>query len=145
MSGKVQLAFEHKKPDWPRPDCKKWPFNRIIALDDGRVRLESDSVAWLVKADQRLTPTQPGKTTKPALQEKVGQGPSEAKRLSFSKVRAEVPNGELKVELCGGAVTLIDLKSDNVETSSSKMASKGKYLRRPGPLVIGQPSLRALA
>ncbi len=72
--------------------AQKWPFNRIIALNNCRVRLESDSAAWLVEADQRLT-----------------------KRLSFSKVRAEAPNGEIKVELRGGNVTLIDLKKDNVE------------------------------
>ncbi len=101
-------AFDHEKLDWPRsprirsrlrngPSTESSP-----CLDDGRVRWESDSA------------TRQKDRTCCALQEKVGKGPGEAKRLSFSKVRAEAPNGELKVELRGGNVALIDLKKDDV-------------------------------
>ena len=98
----------------------------MIASDDGRVRLESDSAAWVVEASQRVTSAQPGKKTDPAVAEKTGKGPGESHRLSFSRLRAESPTREHKVELRGGNVVLIDLKNPAPRPSSPGMASTAR-------------------
>lgn len=133
VTGKVRPAFDHDRVaaglstlTASRVTAKKWPFDRVIPLDDGRIRLESDRAAWLVEADWRLTPTLPGKKTEPAQPEKTGKGPGESKRLSFTKVRAESPDGEHKVELRTGNVVLINLKKGNTETRLTTDGVEGK-------------------
>ncbi len=133
VTGQVRPAFDHEKVAAAlieltknKVTSKKWPFTRVIALDDGRVRLESDTEAWVVEANQRLTPSQPGKKTDDATPEKSSKGPGESKRLSSSKVRAESPTGEHKVELRGGDVVLIDLKKANTETRLTQDGIEGK-------------------
>jgi dipeptidyl aminopeptidase/acylaminoacyl peptidase len=132
-TGQVRPAFDHEKVaavlselTKNKVTAKKWPFSRVIALDDGRVRLESDTAAWVVEADQRLTPSQPGKKSDPATTEKTSKGPGETKRTSSSKVRAESPTGEHKVELRGGNVILVDLKKANIETQLTQDGIEGK-------------------
>jgi dipeptidyl aminopeptidase/acylaminoacyl peptidase len=133
VTGQIRPAFDHEKMATALTEltknkvtAKKWPFTRVIALDDGRVRLESDTEAWVVEANQRLTPSQPGKKTDAATPEKSSKGPGESKRLSSSKVRAESPTGEHKVELHGGNVVLIDLKKANTETRLTQDGIEGK-------------------
>ena len=106
VTGQIRPAFDHDKVAASLTEltknkvtAKKWPFARVIALDDGRVRLEADGDAWVVEANQRLTPTQPGKKSEPSSPEKTGKGPGESRRLSFSRQRAESPTGDHKVEL----------------------------------------------
>ena len=132
-SGAIRPAFDHEKvaaalseQTKAKVTAKKWPFSRVVPLEDGRVRLENDTVAWVVEADQRLTPGQPGPKVEAPAPEKTGKGPGESKRLSASKVRAESPNGELKVELRGGNVILIDLKKGNAETKITLDGVEGK-------------------
>ena len=132
-SGAIRPAFDHEKvaaalseQTKAKVTAKKWPFSRVVPLEDGRVRLESDTAAWVVEADQRLTPGQPGPKVEAPAPEKTGKGPGESKRLSASKVRAESPNGELKVELRGGNVILIDLKKGNAETKLTLDGLEGK-------------------
>ena len=81
-TGKIRPAFDHEKVTAELTEltknkvtAKKWPFSRVVALDDGRVRLESDTEAWIVEANQRLTPSQPGKKSDAAMPEKTGKGP----------------------------------------------------------------------
>ena len=132
-TGQIRPAFDHEKVAAALTEliknkltAKKWPFTRVIALDDGRVRLESDTEAWVVEANQRLTPSQPGKKTDAATPEKSSKGPGESKRVSSSKVRPESPTGEHKVELRGGNVVLIDLKKANAETRLTQDGIEGK-------------------
>lgn len=132
-TGKIRPAFDHEKVTAELTEltknkvtAKKWPFSRVVALDDGRVRLESDTEAWIVEANQRLTPSQPGKKSDAAMPEKTGKGPGESKRLSSSKVRAESPTSEHKVELRGGNVVLIDLKKPNAEIRLTQDGIEGK-------------------
>ncbi len=132
-SGQVRPAFDHEKVAAALSELtkanitpKKWPFTRVIASDDGRVRLESDSAAWVVEASQRVTSAQPGKKTDPAVAEKTGKGPGESHRLSFSRLRAESPTREHKVELRGGNVVLIDLKKSSTETQLTRDGVDGK-------------------
>ena len=132
-SGMIRPAFDHEKVAAALSELtknkvtpKKWPFTRAIPLEDGRVRLESDTAAWIVEANQRLTPSQPGPKSEAPSVVKTGRGPGESKRLSSSKVRAESPNGELKVELRGGNVVLVDLKKGNLETKLTQDGVEGK-------------------
>ncbi len=131
-SGLIKPAFDHEKVAAglstlakEKVTARKWPFERVIPLDDGRVRLESDQAAWIVEADQRLTPSRPGRKSEPAAPEKTGRGPGDSKRLNFAQVRAEAPSGELKVELRGGNVFLLDVKLSK-EHQLTKDAVDGK-------------------
>ena len=133
VTGQIRPAFDHDKVSATLSEltktkvtAKKWPFSRVVALDDGRVRLESDSEAWVVETNQRLTPATPGKKTEPASPEKTGKGPGESRRLSFTRQGAESPTGEHKVELRGGNVVLVDLKKANVETRLTQDGVEGK-------------------
>ena len=133
VTGQIRPAFDHDKVaaglaelTKNKVTSKKWPFNSVIALDDGRIRLESDTSAWIIEADQRLSPSQPGKKSDPATPEKTSKGPGESRRLSFSRQRAESPNGEHKVELRGGNVILVDLKKTNAETKLTLDGVEGK-------------------
>ena len=133
VTGQIRPAFDHDKVAASLTEltkhkvtAKKWPFGRVIALDDGRVRLESDGEAWVVEADQRLTPTQPGKKSEVAAPEKTGKGPGESRRLSFSRQKAESPTGEHKVELRGGNVILVALKKADAETKLTQDGVEGK-------------------
>ena len=132
-SGVIRPAFEHEKVAAALSEqmktkvtAKKWPFTRVIPLEDGRVRLESENEAWIVEANQRVTPSQLGPKSEAPTPEKTGRGPGESKRLSSSKVRAESPDGELKVELRGGNVILVDLKKGNLETKLTQDGVEGK-------------------
>ena len=132
-SGVIRPAFDHEKlaaalseQTKTKVTAKKWPFNRVVPLEDGRIRLESDTVAWVVEANQSLKPSEPGPKVDAAAPEKTGRGPGESKRLSSSKVRAESPDGALKVELRGGNVILIDLKKGNAETVLTQDGVEGK-------------------
>jgi dipeptidyl aminopeptidase/acylaminoacyl peptidase len=132
-SGVIRPAFDHEKvaaalseQTKTKVSAKKWPFIRAIPLEDGRVRLESDTAAWIVEADQRLTPSQPGPKGAAPSPEKTGKAPGESKRLSSSKVSAESPNGDHKVELRGGNVTLIYLKKGSSETKLTQDGVEGK-------------------
>lgn len=132
-SGAIRPAFDHDKVAAALSEITKtkvtpgkWPFSRAIPLDDGRVRLEGETQAWVVEANQRLTPTPPGRKSEAPTTEKTGKGPGESKRLTSSKVRAESPNGELKVELRGGNVVLIDLRKGNAETKLTQDGVEGK-------------------
>lgn len=133
VTGQVRPAFDHEKVAAALTELtknkvtsKQWPFTRVIALDDGRVRLESVTEAWVVEADQRLTPSKLGKKSDAALPEKTNKGPGESKRLSSSKVRAESPNGDHKVVLRDGNVILVDLKKSNTETQLTQDGLEGK-------------------
>jgi dipeptidyl aminopeptidase/acylaminoacyl peptidase len=117
-TGLVRPAFDHEKIATALADLtkekvtpRKWPFDRVVALDDGRVRLESDKAAWVVGADQSLLPVAVGRKVEAAVAEKTGRAPGESKRLSFSKVRAESPSGSHRVELRGGNVILVEVRS----------------------------------
>jgi dipeptidyl aminopeptidase/acylaminoacyl peptidase len=132
-NGKIRPAFDHEKvaatlSELTRSQVtpRKWPFNRVIVLDDGRVRLESDSAAWVVEANQSLTPTQAGKKSDSATTVRTNRGPGESRRLSSSSLRAESPTKSHKVELRGGNVVLIDLKKDNTETKLTADGIEGK-------------------
>ena len=132
-SGAIRPAFDHEKVAKAlseltkgKVSAKKWPFSRLIPLDDGRLRLESDSEAWVVETDQRLTPAPVGPKSQASSPEKTGKGPGESKRLTSSKVRAESPNGELKVELRGGNVILVDVKKAGTETRLSQDGVEGQ-------------------
>ena len=133
VTGQIRPAFEPEKVAAALSEltknkvtAKKWPFTRVIALDDGRIRLESDTEAWVVEANQKLTPSQPGKKSDAATPEKTSKGPGESKRLTSSKVRAESPTGEHKVELRGGNVVLIELKKANAEIRLTQDGIEGK-------------------
>ncbi len=132
-TGQVRPAFDHEKVAAALSELtknkvtsKKWPFSRVHALDDGRVRLESDGEAWIVEANQRLTPTQPGKKSDAATPEKTGKGPGESRRLSYSRQQAESPSGERRVELRGGNVFLIETRNGNRETKLTQDGVEGK-------------------
>ena len=132
-NGKIRPAFDHEKVAATLSELtrskvtpQKWPFSRVIVLDDGRVRLESDNAAWIVEANQRLTPTPPGKKSDSATTVRTNRGPGESRRLSSSRQRAESPTGEHRVELRGGNVVLIDLKKANAETKLTHDAIAGK-------------------
>jgi dipeptidyl-peptidase-4 len=133
VSGRIRPAFDHDKvaaalsaSSQSKVTPKKWPFARIVPLDDGRVRLENDNEAWIVEADQRLTPTQVGPKAAVASPEKTGKGPGESKRLSFSKVGPESPDGAFKVELRAGNVVLVDLKKAAAEMKLTRDGVEGK-------------------
>lgn len=131
-TGQVRPAFDHDKVaaafseiTKAKVTARKWPFSRIIPLDDGRVRLESESEAWHVEANQRLTPTQVGPKIEAPAPEKTGRAPGESKRLTFSKVRPESPTGDHRVELRGGNVFLVNLRQPG-ETKLTQDAIEGK-------------------
>ncbi len=138
-TGTVRPAFDHEKVaaglstlTKEKITGKKWPFDRVVALDDGRVRLESDQAAWIVETDQRLTPSQPGRRSEAATPEKTGRGPGESKRLGFSKVGEASPSGDHKVELREGNVYLVDTRKAK-EDQLTKDAVEGKD-RWVGPI-----------
>ncbi len=126
-TGETKPAFDHqkvaailsvltKRTVTPR----KWPFAYVIALDDGRLRLEAEDNAWILETNQRLTAVAVGKKTEAATPERTGKGPGGSKRLSFSKTGAESPTGEFKVELRAGNVVLIERKKSDTETELTR-------------------------
>ena len=138
-TGQSRPAFDHEKVAATLAELtrtkvtpRKWPFSRVLALDDGRVRLEADDAAWIVEADQRITPATPGKKPEPAAIAKVNKGPGSSHRLSASRQQAESPTGGKRVELRAGNVVLIDI-AKGAETSLTTDAIDGKD-RWVGPI-----------
>jgi dienelactone hydrolase len=122
-TGETKPAFDHQKVAAVLSNLtkrtitpRKWPFTHVIALDDGRLRLEAEDTAWILDTNQRLTAVAVGKKMEAATTEKTGRGPGESKRLSFSKMGAESPTGDFKVELRAGNVVLIERKNADTET-----------------------------
>ena len=133
VTGQIRPAFDHERVATALSEltknkvtAKKWPFNQVVALDDGRVRLESENEAWIIEANQRLTPTQAGRKSDAAIPEKTGKGPGESRRLSFSRQRPDSPSGGHKVEVRGGNVFLIDTHDGNRETKLTQDDIEGK-------------------
>jgi hypothetical protein len=60
-NGKIRPAFDPAKLsaafasfDGRKVSAKKWPFIRIVPMDDGRLRLEGDKESWFLGMDGRL-------------------------------------------------------------------------------------------
>ena len=133
VTGQVRPAFDHEKVaaslselTRSKVTAKNWPFKRVIPLEDGRARLESDNVAWIVERDQRISPAQAVTKTEPAAPVRTGRGPGESRRISFSRQRPESPTGQHRVEIRGGNVILVALKQPNGETRLTQDGVEGK-------------------
>ena len=99
------LAFAALNPGQPLDP--KFPFSRVIPLDDGRLRLETDARAWILEPDGRLTTTKPGKAPEAAAS---GRNRSVGREyiVSATKLGERSPDGKWRVTLKDGNVLLAD-------------------------------------
>lgn len=109
VTGKTRPAFDPAKIvaafasfDGRKAGTKKWPFVRVIPMDDGRLRLENEKESWFLGVDGKLV---------------IAAGPSAARtpgklnpggrHANSGKEGLTSPDGRKRVELRDGGVILI--------------------------------------
>ncbi|NBX35171.1 hypothetical protein EBR16_07415, partial [bacterium] len=101
----LAAAFAGLTPGQTPPT--KLPFNRIVPLEDGRLRLENDANAWVLERDGKLTPAKPAKAPENSTSGRnryVGR----EYILSSTKLGDRSPDGKWRVSLKEGNVLLTE-------------------------------------
>ncbi|NBV47490.1 MAG: hypothetical protein EBR95_00190 [Verrucomicrobia bacterium] len=107
-TGKISPAFDPANLtaafaalDGRKVAAKKWPFVRVIPMDDGRLRLESDKESWFLGKDGRLFIAAGPSAARPPGRLNAG-----SRTLNAGKEGLVSPDGRTRVELRDGGVFL---------------------------------------
>ncbi len=107
-TGKMRPAFDPDKLgaafaslDGRKLAAKKWPFMRVIPMDDGRLRLESDKESWFLGTDGKLVIAAGPSAARPAGGLNAG-----SRTMNAGKEGPVSPDGRVRVELRDGGVFL---------------------------------------
>jgi len=107
-TGQIRPAFDPAKLsaafasfDGRKVAAKKWPFTRVIPMDDGRLRLESDKESWFLGTDGKIVIAAGPSAARPAARVNAG-----SRTLNAGKEGAVSPDGRTRVELREGGVYL---------------------------------------
>ena len=107
-TGKTRPAFDPAKLsaaftsfDGRKVTAKKWPFTRIIPMDDGRLRLENDKESWFLGTDGKIVIAAGPSAARPP-----GRLNSGSRTLNAGKEGSVSPDGRTRVELREGGVYL---------------------------------------
>jgi dipeptidyl aminopeptidase/acylaminoacyl peptidase len=107
-TGKTRPAFDPAKLsaafasfDGRKVTAKKWPFTRVIPMDDGRLRLESDKESWFLGTDGKIVIA-----AGPSAARQPGRLNSGSRTLNAGKEGSVSPDGRTRVELREGGVYL---------------------------------------
>lgn len=107
-TGKTRPAFDPAKLsaafalfDGRKVTAKKWPFTRVIPMDDGRLRLESDKESWFLGTDGKIVIAAGPSAARPP-----GRLNSGSRTLNAGKEGSVSPDGRTRVELREGGVYL---------------------------------------
>ncbi|MEY4445959.1 MAG: Prolyl tripeptidyl peptidase precursor [Verrucomicrobiota bacterium] len=107
-TGKTRPAFDPAKLsaaftsfDGRKVTAKKWPFTRIIPMDDGRLRLENDKESWFLGTDGKIVIAAGPSAARPP-----GRPNSGSRTLNAGKEGSVSPDSRTRVELREGGVYL---------------------------------------
>ncbi len=107
-TGQIRPAFDPAKLsaafasfDGRKVAAKKWPFTRVIPMDDGRLRLENDKESWFLGTDGKIVIAAGPSAARPPGRLNPG-----SRTMNAGKEGEVSPDGRTRVELIDGGVTL---------------------------------------
>lgn len=108
VTGRTRPAFDADKLiaafaslDGRKVSAKRWPFQKVIPLGDGRLRLEGEKESWLLGKDGTLVIAAGPSAARPAARLNPG-----SRTLNAGKEGAVSPDGRTRVDLREGCVYL---------------------------------------